>query len=440
MWPSLSRKSLAGGLVGAVVFTWAAVNAQTAGTISASQTSDAPKPTATKQHSGNIPAGLFWAAVSAVVVLIICMAALVAFIKRRQRARLASADRNVARARRLSQTTAPYANIELTHLTPRDHHHHRHETGWTPGPNDGVQLPTQAPHGYYPHDAAAFVTGQQQHGQQAQGAGPSEAEPQSGTSVPQIVEPRSDTPEPSKVLEDKTRRAHQRQLASLREAQLKKAALRATVRTVEEASPEAGPSEQRNPYALDDAVSRSDDSRFDIVRRGPTVNPAYQTAREQRYRQLIAAGYSHSRAMSVSEASTGESEGPGPLAVVAPTPRRPPTSQPGTHLMPPEAPSLSRRRSIQLPRINVPDRWQPRPTAQAVAGSANEDDGIEEPAILRHPVPPGEAGHRRDSWRFSQLDVGLTETDETATRTSTVISDDPWREEVLENRRRYGNL
>ncbi|KAI9754334.1 MAG: hypothetical protein M1815_005698 [Lichina confinis] len=441
MRPFLSRKSLAGGLVGAVLFTWAVVNAQTAGTISASQTSDAPKPSPTKRQSGNIPVALFWLSVSVLIVLIIGSAAFLAFIQRKKRVRQAAADRNAVRARQLSQGQegAPGENIRLTHLTPRDHPA-QNDAGWMPGPNDGSQLPTRPPHGFYPQDAAAFVTSHPQHGQQAQEAGSSEAAPQPSGAVPQIVEPRPESPDRNRVLEDKTRRAHLRQLASLREAKLKNAALQTqTVRTVEEEFPEAGPSGQRDPYALDDTVSRSDDSRFDIIPRGPTVDPAYQAAREQRYRKLIAAGYSHSRAMSVSEASTGESEGPGPLSIVAPAPCRAPTSHPGSHLIPPAPPSLSGRRAIHLPRINVPDRWQPRPMAEAVAGRANVSDGFENSAILRHPVPPGEDGHRRDPWRLSQVDVGLTETDDTATRTSTVISDDPWREEVLENRRRYGN-
>lgn len=211
-----------------------------------------------------------------------------------------------------------------------------------------------------------------------------------------------------------------------------------------------GDTTAKDPTALEDTVSRSDDSVFDIHHRGPPVNPAYQAARNKRYREKIAQGYTHEQAMamSVSDAST-ESDRAWPHAVpeglrsnpVSVAFRTVPLSSssgtpPGTrvgaqHLTATAGAAVA----IQLAPLQIPERWLPRVPGEGSVSSDVDAADDEGPRILREP-DPAYVGNGRWS-RLSQVDMAGTE-HETATREDTVISDDPWRDEVEHNKRRGG--
>ena len=249
---------------------------------------------------------------------------------------------------------------------------------------------------------------------------------------------------PRSPLEEKMHRANLRRLAALREASLKDAVLRQhEAHSNHEDEDERAAKVIDNPFALDDDISHSDDSHWDLLRRGPSVNPAYQAARDLRYRQKIAEGYTHERAMSISEASSDDSDDPGPLFAARST--RPNASSPRplipTGLSQPQQAKIR----TQLAPLKIPERWQPRKVEDIskTTGYLNMDFGADEQVRIPPPEevclrePAAVKPLRRDSSRLSQVHLAWTETDteQTATRASTVISDDPWRDQVLENRR-----
>lgn len=252
-------------------------------------------------------------------------------------------------------------------------------------------------------------------------------------------------------LQEKIRRANQRRFIAIREANLKEAAHR-SVRASASSDADDGrnPSgnTQENLYALEDTMSRSDESQFDLIRRGPSVNPAYQAARDERYRQKIAEGYSHEQAMSISDASTQDSDDIGPLdaantsrldrssssaasrLINIPRPYSSMTLPAPSHQPPPPPRPFA---ATQLAPLRVPERWQPRVPEEVSV--SDDPSGVREPTpeevCLRLPPPT----RRRDSTRLSQVRLAFTDTTDETTGASTEISDDPWRDEVRENKR-----
>jgi hypothetical protein len=269
---------------------------------------------------------------------------------------------------------------------------------------------------------------------------------------------------------DRVQRAQEREMAARRDARLRREATeRARQATAAAEDGQEDEGEDSFPFEVVDVVSRSDDSGFDEIRRGPGVNSAYETARVLRYQQRLAEGYTPQRAMSVSEASTEDTD------LLSPIPARPRPSlndgrnsslgSSGPVAMPAPVRQFPQLTSVQLAPARVPDRWVSRPvgTVHAESGtrtphtsSHNAGDGHggetftgpaanemlparPETARLRQATVPASTIRPidpRDSWRLSQLDLASTESNDTATRASTVISDDPWQSEVERNRRR----
>ncbi|KAI9784508.1 MAG: hypothetical protein M1816_000828 [Peltula sp. TS41687] len=235
------------------------------------------------------------------------------------------------------------------------------------------------------------------------------------------------------ALRQKIQRANLRRLNAIRENGLKRAVergLRAAAPSEADKEGEVGQRANENPYVLDDTQSRSDDSAFDLIRRGPSVNPEFQARREERYHQKIAEGYTHEQAMSVSEASTDDSEDPGPFA--SRQPRNASLVQRAAQPRPQLAPSTVPERwqavdpeeIILLPSTRYDPNESSRKETQA---AVQESTG--ELTSLRLPVP----NFSRPLAELGQARVAYTET--TTDEVSTVISDDPWRDEVRENRR-----
>ncbi|KAI9821506.1 MAG: hypothetical protein M1832_003354 [Thelocarpon impressellum] len=150
----------------------------------------------------------------------------------------------------------------------------------------------------------------------------------------------------------------------------------------------------------------SSTSEFDLERRGPAVNAEYAAARERVFQRKLAQGMSVEQAMTASDAGTDAGDGP-----VRPLAAR------GQVQVTPAAQPPRARSQVQLAPDTTPGRWA-SPTA-GLARPSQEDTLVEE----------------ADSDRLSQVELAFTE-DDTATRASTLISNDPWRDEVLLNRRR----
>jgi hypothetical protein len=166
-----------------------------------------------------------------------------------------------------------------------------------------------------------------------------------------------------------------------------------------------------NLSPIHEGTIRREDSELDLVRRGPAVNAAYAMERERRYRERLQAGLSIDQAMSVSDAGTDNGYGEGALVAAKSLPLA----------------KLPKARLVESKRTDLRVRTGPLKTPPRWVGMSADAAPVNDPAFL---VPPA-----NDEDPSSPFDMAWTETD-TATRASTMISDDPWREEAHENRRR----
>ena len=365
-----------------------------------SQTTLAPAPNA--RTTNGVSPTTFWTFAGAVVFVAGLVGAIFMWRRYRRRARRPVARENATGPRTLSHDVTPSAPLETPVSPPR------------------IQAP------------AVHNTSQPTPQQQEQ------ANP---TPPPAIHAYPDRSAQRDSVLREKMRRAHQRRLNALRETTLKSGVergLRAAAPSEEDIEEEVAKKINENPYALDDTISRSDDSQFDLIRRGPSVNPEYQARRNERYLQKIAEGYTHEQAMSVSEVSTDDIDDPGPLA-----PRQPPN--PSSIPRAANLPSSQQppQPKPQLAPATVPERWQSREPEDILLPSttynpkdtpkkSQEQPSKEEETCLRLPHP-NFSRPTGDPSRSNQARAAWTET--TTDEVSTVISDDPWREEVRENRR-----
>ncbi|KAI9848347.1 MAG: hypothetical protein M1838_000563 [Thelocarpon superellum] len=240
----------------------------------------------------------------------------------------------------------------------------------------------------------------------------SEWDARSNATPRRALEPSAGRPTPGRsALQDAGQRGHLARVDALQEGKIKaEAERRARFAALSQADELA-----RDHARPADDGSHSDGSAFDLDRRGPAVNAAYAAARDRRFKEKLALGMTFDEALSTSDASTdvGDFGDHGlfsgrrrPIVATLPTPQAllgvadPVTPGDGTQLAPTDTPT--RRRA----------------TAMAAAAEGEPFATIEEAT----------------SSRLSQIDLAFT--DDTATRASVAISDDPWREDVLENRRK----
>ena len=267
----------------------------------------------------------------------------------------------------------------------------------------------------------------------------------------------------NRTLQDKIWRANARRLAVRRELGSTVTANR--VRHVDLSTINGAdlPDLDRNIFALVN-MSGSDDSLVHVGHGGPNVNPAYQAARDLRYQRKIAQGFPPERAMSISDASIDESDGPGPLVPMndyswdqnnpyvdtAKSPR-PPSNVPqpanpkyGSHSGPSHLASGWVPQHLQARALrDISKKVDTHGVTRGDGGTTVREDQPKgaivltppETIHLREPVPTSRP--LKNSWRFSQADAIWTEDGyDTAARASSVISEDPFWDDPFGYRRR----
>ncbi|KAI9793595.1 MAG: hypothetical protein M1833_000740 [Piccolia ochrophora] len=190
----------------------------------------------------------------------------------------------------------------------------------------------------------------------------------------------------------------------------------------------------------------------------PKVNPRFQRIRDENFQRKVAEGYSPSQAMSVSAGTEREEDDIDPLrssgvqtteggrskyAVLTEHIHQPQaafmgsTIQGGPNALRDRSPSEERRAKLQrdqmpsnvipqgraaVPRPQQRSRWLTSP--DEILSAAEDVHRSLHPTVLQIQAPRGVVTAARS----------LTE-DGTSTQASTLISEDPWREEAHDNRR-----
>ncbi len=419
-----------------------------------------------------------WVGVGVIIVFGFVFAVVFCWCHHLRHRRITAARTNQIRVNRLSgvesQPRTPAGltftepSIELQHLPPRvytrDGQHPAEYLSVPPGTprNDGgrAQLPPlRTPERVHPSPTRAgnFSTSP------LRGIVPApHGTPESHGPLRGVNPADHNAPEPSSPLRAKHERAQRRRLIAAREMELREAAQRGDLQRYRatEAAMQPADEEQTefinqaaiDTYALGTTVTSSDDSQFDILQRDPEVTPAFRAAQRERFQRLIDQGITPDQAIAVSEPSTEENNERQPLQIYHDTtrshqilypPRRMPSISTSAALPPAPLTSAARSAAIQLAPARIPERWQPQPLLHPDHPSFRTEGGVglsSSPAdsdILREPGPSSPS--RRQPSPFDPVGIAWTEadTEETGgTGTGTTISDDPWLEEVLENRRR----
>ena len=267
----------------------------------------------------------------------------------------------------------------------------------------------------------------------------------------------------NRTLQDKIRRANARRLAARKELESTGTANRVQHIGLPPTNEADLPELDRNIFALVN-ISGSDDSLVHVGHGSPNVNPAYQAARHLRYQQKIAQGFPPERALSISDASTDESDGPGPLVAMNdygwdwnnPDVGTVKSPGPSFNVPQPANPEFgSHGGPTHLASDWVPQHWQDRALRETSTkvdnhGVTKRDGGTAvredqsncaiiltrpEPIHLREPIPTSRP--LKNSWRFSQADAIWTEDEyETATCASSITNDDPFRDDPFGYQRR----